>query len=224
MKRSAFTLLESMIVVGITGVLVAITLPVISSAKLSGYKVQSSSTLRQLVQAQLLYASDHSSLFAVANTSSYSWHDQLSPYYPGVSSTHPPLFADPSRSRGPSGYVVNACVGYGAGQVDEPAKVILQYEFAATKTFHNGRSGEFAAYALFFPDSAVRELLELQRPGTSTNLLGTPASSKYRGVGLYAMLDGHVQLAAPTRLDFALDNPCLRTESASNLTFRVRSR
>lgn len=58
--KNAFTLTEVLIVVGIIAVLAGVLLPVLSSAKENSLRTVSSSQLRQIALATILYASDHS--------------------------------------------------------------------------------------------------------------------------------------------------------------------
>lgn len=56
--RSAFTLVELLVVIGVIGVLVAILLPALAGARRSAQATQCASNLRQLGQGWMLYASD----------------------------------------------------------------------------------------------------------------------------------------------------------------------
>jgi len=55
-RRLAFTLVELLVVIAIIGILIAILMPVISSAKLRAYEVQCANNLRQLGVALTEYA------------------------------------------------------------------------------------------------------------------------------------------------------------------------
>lgn len=58
MKQKALTLVEILVVVGILALLAALLFPVLSRARIEGYKTQSLANISQIVKASLLYSSD----------------------------------------------------------------------------------------------------------------------------------------------------------------------
>ncbi len=58
-RRSAFTLIELLIVIAIIAVLISILLPALGSARESGRQVMCQSNLRQIGIAMTLYANDN---------------------------------------------------------------------------------------------------------------------------------------------------------------------
>ena len=65
-ERTAFTLVELLVVIGIIAVLVAMLLPALNKAKKQGMLVQCQSNLRQIMQGTLLYANDNKGCFPCA--------------------------------------------------------------------------------------------------------------------------------------------------------------
>lgn len=64
--RRAFTLVELLVVIAIIAILAAILFPVLSAAREKGRQAMCSSNLRQLVEANLMYAVDSGTKFAPA--------------------------------------------------------------------------------------------------------------------------------------------------------------
>lgn len=62
----AFTLIEMMIVIAVTALLLAITLPVLAHARRQAESVYCQSNLRQMMIAALIYTEDHNDFFPIA--------------------------------------------------------------------------------------------------------------------------------------------------------------
>ena len=58
MKRSGFTLVELLVVIGIIAVLAAILIPVITNARKSGYKATCMNNMREIGAALIAYRQD----------------------------------------------------------------------------------------------------------------------------------------------------------------------
>jgi prepilin-type N-terminal cleavage/methylation domain-containing protein len=65
--QTAFTLVELLVVIAIIGILVALLLPVLSSARRKAQQAKCLSNLRQLVLAHIVYVGDHETLVPYQN-------------------------------------------------------------------------------------------------------------------------------------------------------------
>ena len=77
--HSAFTLVELLVVIGITAVLIGVLLPVLGIARESAKRTQCASNLRQIVTAATIYANENGGFWPPAHVDFYSrnndrWH------------------------------------------------------------------------------------------------------------------------------------------------------
>mgnify|MGYP005855348965 CR=1 FL=1 len=102
-KRSAFTLVELLVVIGIIALLIAILLPALQSARAHALRISCAANMRSIGQAAMAYAQDHNNLIPRDYTP--GWHgnptkpsplapEVLSPYVSGPKWPLP-LSADP---------------------------------------------------------------------------------------------------------------------------------
>jgi prepilin-type N-terminal cleavage/methylation domain-containing protein/prepilin-type processing-associated H-X9-DG protein len=89
--RSAFTLVELLVVMGIIGILVGLLLPAISGARRQARLVQCSSNLRTLAGACLMHAQEHRGFLPLAGT--------IVAAYPAGMNDFPSGIGDPFRRR-----------------------------------------------------------------------------------------------------------------------------
>lgn len=91
MKRAGFTLIELLIVIAIIGVLAALLVPTLANALEKSRESKTSSNLRQMGAALLLYATDNNQSFPLARgtlpykaapttNEEISWQQQIDPY------------------------------------------------------------------------------------------------------------------------------------------------
>jgi len=80
-KRSAFTLVELLVVIGIIAILIGILLPTLQRARESSNTVVCSSNLRQLTTCVLMYEQDYKGGLMVHWTEGPMWPFLLKPYF-----------------------------------------------------------------------------------------------------------------------------------------------
>jgi prepilin-type N-terminal cleavage/methylation domain-containing protein len=79
-KRSAFTLIELLIVIAIIAILAAILFPVFARAREKARQVTCVSNLKQLGTAQMMYVQDYDETLMMAQSGSFRWPQLLSAY------------------------------------------------------------------------------------------------------------------------------------------------
>ena len=87
MRRSAFTLVELLVVVAIIGVLVALLLPAVQSARASARRVQCANNLRQIGLGLHQYTDIYAGAFPAmshARDRAESWVHSLAPFMENV--------------------------------------------------------------------------------------------------------------------------------------------
>src|SRR5688572_23864182 len=93
--RSAFTLVELLVVIGIIAILISVLLPTLNSARKSAYKVKCLSNMRQLGDGYKLYQVDNKGYWPAAWNSwsrpsnptgkaDKRWHDYIGKYVVGA--------------------------------------------------------------------------------------------------------------------------------------------
>lgn len=77
-RRSGFTLVELLVVIGIIALLISILMPALARARESSKRIQCSSNLRQLGYATQMFANENDG--SILGTSSSGWFTRIAPY------------------------------------------------------------------------------------------------------------------------------------------------
>lgn len=135
MRKSGFTLIELMVVIGIIIILVALVLPAVYSMRAEGARVFCANNLRRLYQANIMYADDHGGFVPAADDITGSnlkrWHGTRKTTNDSFDNTKSPLYPYLDKTAGllhcPSFHVVPhtdgvkqfeaSCGGYGYNSV-----------------------------------------------------------------------------------------------------------
>ena len=215
--RSAFTLIELLIVIAIIGVLAAIVVPVFSSVQLNARRTQSMSNMRQLGAATLTYCGEHdgrlpqqgdATTWASAATNTAAENDQ---WYNTV-------LHDYANSPSLSDYATNQAAFYQKGSLffvpaaNYPSNKLAAPQFAVafnskleTSTYTNVRLQLIQAPAetVLFQEAGV--VGEKTIPGTAQKAYTTQASSyasrtvaRYGGKTILTFCDGHADIYTGT--------------------------
>ena len=199
MKQRAFTLMELLVVIAIIALLAGILFPVFSTAKAKGRQVACMSNMRQISQAQILYASDNADAFITGTPRSYPYSDNrlwwvvaLEPY--GVNeSLHCPGFeaAKPVSWRS-TGYATNGCLD-APGEVGDPSRLVLMAEIANVL----GRKG--AANEITRIESLAQpDVYAVPEEGPIASNIEKPyGAQRHNGGSTYTCVDGHAAWKKP---------------------------
>lgn len=214
-RDSGFTLVELLVVIGIIAILVGLLLPSLARARRSALTVQCLSNMRNLAQAQLMYANDHKGTLIQAGLGhgGFHQHDEIAWLNTLKSYYQMPLVArcpcddspywhesDDAGELRKTSYGLNPfldpelCPNWAGGpyvkmtQVKRPACTILFLEMAYT--------GSFATSDHPHPDG----WLGPAAPQLAANELQTHAHGGTRGSwkarSNWAFLDGHAETRA----------------------------
>ncbi|WP_269538623.1 type II secretion system protein [Cerasicoccus fimbriatus] len=225
--RRAFTLVELLVTVAIVGVLAALLIPAVGKVRFAADKSQSTSNIRQLAAANLLYANDHGSFSPNADIRDTThWHGKrsggkfdgtggyLSPYLDGGAVRVCPIFADmmaqnggDSFDLGTGGYGYNATY-YGARPDQWDAAIPAGASRDYTPPGNLPARITDPANTVMFTSSAIVRGGGVVETGTSApyhhlrnGRLGERATPtchfRFNGEALVAWGDGHVTFELP---------------------------
>lgn len=215
----AFTLLELLVVIAIVGLLVAVLMPALASARRSAVKTTCLSNLRQLQIAQIAYAADQEDRILAAGdgTEQGSWIGALVPYGAVTGARtcrgdRSPYYSEPIPGSSPprlrtTSYGINNFVSpthspFGIkrieklSQVSRSSAVIHLGELAETGSYAG--SDHFHVQSFYVPIapqitiSLINEQMPLGRHGG--------AAQSWDAVLNFSFLDGHAESLAIRRV------------------------
>jgi prepilin-type processing-associated H-X9-DG protein/prepilin-type N-terminal cleavage/methylation domain-containing protein len=224
-QRSAFTLVELLVVTAIIAILAAVLLPVLSRAQLRAQRIQCVSNLRQLAVAAQVYTGDNSDFYPIAqyeddaNNILYCWdftqYEKTSRVVPGIlwqGQTNPQIQQCPSYNGSANwegdpdtGYNYNTSyIGHGQGEaIEQPAKVSALRHAAGTAAFGDGQWSSGADKFMRAPWPDVSN----GGDGPDANDLRSEGTQGFRHSGLsnVAFCDGHAESLSACHTNFAAD-------------------
>jgi prepilin-type N-terminal cleavage/methylation domain-containing protein/prepilin-type processing-associated H-X9-DG protein len=199
--RSAFTLIEALVVIAVISLLVAILLPSLGSARAAGKGTVCLSGLRSIGQAVVLYCDDHKGYFPLSSHAAGSllapdaWLTTLQEY--GVSPTFRKCQLDPLKTERLTSYATN--------EHFEPLTPGLDYNPSTRKPIAGGRKRPYQRLDQVPRPSATIYAYEPQGAGstdhlhthqilTTDQLRAAVAVTRHLGAAHFLYVDGH---AAP---------------------------
>lgn len=199
--RSAFTLIEALVVIAVISLLVAIMLPALGSARAAGKGTVCLSGLRSIGQAVTLYCDDHKSFFPLSSHSASSlvapdaWLTTLQEY--GVSPTFRKCALDPLK--------LERLTSYATNEHFEPLTPGLDFNPISKKPIPGGRTRPYqrldqvprphATIYAYEPEGAgSTDHLHTHQILTPDQLRAAVAVTRHLGAAHFLYVDGH---AAP---------------------------
>jgi prepilin-type N-terminal cleavage/methylation domain-containing protein/prepilin-type processing-associated H-X9-DG protein len=214
-RRSAFTLVELLVVVAIIALLLSILLPALGGARQAAIRAQCLSNIRQLEMAQVTYAAENEDRLIAAGdgTEQGSWMTPLerhgatpevrrcradrSPYFTqAIPDTNPPRRR--STSYGINNYVSPTHAPFGEEpivrmqQVPRPARVVQLGELAETGSYAGADHLHAQDFYLAVAPQITIELMDMQMPLGRHG--GQPKT--WDAVLNFGFLDGHAESLA----------------------------
>ena len=214
--RSAFTLVEILIVIGILALLAAILLPALATAREKGRDSVCLTNLRQIGNAMALYVSDYDGVYPPAVGESGDWLQLILPKssietLPRCPDAQFPASFDQKKE-------FNAVVGYAYnsnlpdinpltnspqgkdGQIRYPASTVLACDARAGIYSINGADtgnpeDDYVASLLTYPSGIHEEILALPEGGR-----------RHSEGANYVLIDGHTKWLKPDQVQGGHDN------------------
>ncbi len=218
-QRSAFTLVELLVVIGIIALLISILLPALNSARQRGKNTVCLSNLRQIGMGVAMYASDHDGRFPLAahSASPTGWLDTLVPFGIDVDVR---LCPDDKRlDRTPS-----PTTSYLTNDYMQPLTAWIDFNPITGTTLPGGRTRPFLKLVDIRKPTLTAFVVESDLPGDHVHMVGVTTAAGLRssvaverhgnepaGWSNFLFVDGHVE-AEPwkvLRADFGADHPLL---------------
>jgi prepilin-type processing-associated H-X9-DG protein/prepilin-type N-terminal cleavage/methylation domain-containing protein len=232
-QRTAFTLMELLVVVGIIAVLASLLLPSLLSAKAAGYRAHCQSNLRQLGLALSLYVDDYG-VFPSADVFSFAiWKSALSYYLgPGLAPESPGSLLvcpraglpEPARTYGYNG------LGFGPGQGlfgeprahgFDPAKESQVLVPADMIALGDGFSRAAPGQVLAPSDLLLRTEQAVSASPEALRFWAQAAALRHAHRANIAFCDGHVELIFNHKLFLDDSDTALRRWNKDNRSHRL---
>lgn len=224
-RRSAFTLTELLVVIGIVALLAAILLPVLASARSSGRQTQCLSNQRQLGAALLLYTQDNDGRFprGVAQYDPDFWDVLLLPYlksrdvYCCPATITPHIYEEMNPPVWPEhiarGYALNSYLSE-ADKKTAPGVFLSRVSYPATTiafcevSYLTNSDGSYSRRpTLHHPDDAQSLIPDRFPPHVTHGFVGGPGATRHRGGSHYTFVDGHIKWYPPAQVRSGTRNP-----------------
>jgi prepilin-type N-terminal cleavage/methylation domain-containing protein len=188
-KRSGFTLVELLVIIGIIGILASLLLPALGAARRKAQGTVCLNNLRQLNLGLGMFAEEHDGLYPNTNQVWYYYRQMIAPYV-GVSSNS---FACPADS-----FMIDILTG---AAFKETAHLSAEYNFVSYA--FNGRRPN----SLGWPEMGLTEIpaQRVREPSRTISLYEMPAGFPFSwhkaprqrrnlAPSFTAFVDGHVSL------------------------------
>lgn len=201
-SRKGFTLIEILIAVAVLGVLIALTIPVVSGVRHTAHRVQCASNQRQIGGALLLYATEHNGFLPQSSHSASpfsdkrNWMQALRDYIQDIDSVlicpaEPPERQELIKKHNATSYVLNDLVvehpsHRNVHRIPVPADTILLFTIAEIRT--PSISNDHIHGATWTSWQAVLNDIEPDR-----HRAGNPSAARTKGSANYLFADGRVE-------------------------------